>query len=180
MISSTAAREPVLTQAMVADAIAARRRRPMFLVDLAVPRDIEAGVADIEDVYLYTIDDLRQAVDANLRSRQEAAAQADALIDMSVTHYAAWRGALNAGNPLPQLRHAAETQRDEVLARARALLANGRTPEQALDYLAHTLTNKLMHAPSANLRDAALRGDAELLRAAQRLFDACSDTDADA
>jgi len=180
VISSTAAREPVLTQAMVADAIAARRRRPMFLVDLAVPRDIEAGVADIEDVYLYTIDDLRQAVDANLRSRQEAAAQADALIDMSVTHYAAWRGALNAGNPLPQLRHAAETQRDEVLARARALLANGRTPEQALDYLAHTLTNKLMHAPSANLRDAALRGDAELLRAAQRLFDAGSDTDADA
>ncbi len=180
VISSTAAREAVLTHAMVADAIAARRRRPMFLVDLAVPRDIEAGVADIEDVYLYTIDDLRQAVDANLRSRQEAAAQADALIDLSVTHYAAWRGALNAGNPLPQLRHAAESQRDEVLNRARALLANGRTPEQALDYLAHTLTNKLLHAPSANLRDAALRGDAELLRAAQRLFDTTSDTDADA
>ena len=81
---------------------------------------------------------------------------------------------------MPQLRHAAVSQRDEVLARARVLLANGRTPEQALDYLAHTLTNKLMHAPSANLRDAALRGDAELLRAAQRLFDAGSDTDADA
>jgi len=96
-----------------------------------------------------------------------------------VTHYLAWRRALDGGNPLPQLRHAAENQRDAVLARARALLANGRTPEQALEYLAHTLTNKLLHAPSANLREAALRGDADLLRAAERLFDA-GDTDADA
>ncbi|MBS0556654.1 MAG: glutamyl-tRNA reductase [Proteobacteria bacterium] len=178
VISSTAAREPVLTRALVADAIAARRRRPMFLVDLAVPRDIEADVAQIEDVYLYTIDDLRQAVDASLRSRQEAALEADALIDLQVAHYAAWRRALATGNPLPQLRRSAEGQRDAVLARARALLAHGRTPEQALEYLAHALTNKLMHAPSANLRDAALRGDAELLRAAQRLFDA-TDGDAD-
>src|SRR6185312_5868475 len=147
VISSTAAREPVLTHAMVADAIAARRRRPMFLVDLAVPRDIEAEVSALEDVYLYTIDDLRQTVDANLRSRREAASEADALIDLQVTHYLAWRRALAGGNPLPQLRHAAETQRDAVLARAPALLANGRTPEQALEYLAHTLTNKLLHAP---------------------------------
>jgi len=179
VISSTAAREPVLTHAMVADAIAARRRRPMFLVDLAVPRDIEAEVSALEDVYLYTIDDLRQTVDANLRSRREAASEADALIDLQVTHYLAWRRALDGGNPLPQLRHAAENQRDAVLARARALLANGRTPEQALEYLAHTLTNKLLHAPSANLREAAQRGDTELLRAAERLFDA-GDTDTDA
>ncbi|MDE1886274.1 MAG: glutamyl-tRNA reductase, partial [Xanthomonadaceae bacterium] len=162
VISSTASREPVLTRTLIADAIVARRRRPMFLVDLAVPRDIEADAAALEDVYLYTIDDLRQAVDASLRSRREAALEADALIDLQVTHYAAWRRALEAGNPLPQLRHAAESQRNAVLARARALLANGRAPEQALDYLAHTLTNKLMHAPSANLRAAALRGDAEL------------------
>ena len=181
VLSSTAAHEPVLARTLVESAIRQRRRRPMFLVDLAVPRDIEADVAALEDVYLYTIDDLRQAVDANLRSRQEAAFEADALIDLQVTHYVAWRRALDSGNPLPQLRHAAEGQRDEVLTRARALLANGRTPEQALDYLAHTLTNKLMHAPSANLRAAALRGDAELLRAAQRLFDAGGDgTDADA
>ncbi|MDE2257960.1 MAG: glutamyl-tRNA reductase [Xanthomonadaceae bacterium] len=181
VISSTASREPVLTRTLIADAIVARRRRPMFLVDLAVPRDIEADAAALEDIYLYTIDDLRQAVDASLRSRREAALEADALIDLQVTHYVAWRRALETGNPLPQLRHAAESQRNAVLARARALLANGRAPEQALDYLAHTLTNKLMHAPSANLRAAAQRGDAELLRAARRLFDAGSDdSDADA
>jgi glutamyl-tRNA reductase len=177
VISSTASSEPVLDRAMVDAAITARRRRPMFLVDLAVPRDIDAQVATLEDVYLYTIDDLRQAVDANLRSRQQAAHEADALIDLQVTHYLAWRQAMTCDNPLPQLRHAAETQRDEVLDKARALLAHGRSPEQALDFLAHTLTNKLLHAPSANLRAAALRGDVELLRAAQRLFDAANSTD---
>ncbi|MBS0570451.1 MAG: glutamyl-tRNA reductase [Proteobacteria bacterium] len=181
VISSTASREPVLTRTLVENALAARRRRPMFLVDLAVPRDIDTDVAAIEDAYLYTIDDLRQAIDANLRSRQEAAREADALIDLQVAHYQAWRRALRGDNPLAQMRQAAEAQRDDVLARARALLAHGRSPEQAMDYLAHTLTNKLLHVPSANLRAAALRGDAELLRAAQHLFDAGNDaTDTDA
>jgi len=171
VISSTASREPVLSKAMVSDAILARRRKPMFLVDIAVPRDIDAAVAELEDVYLYTIDDLRSIIDANLRSRQAAANEAEALIDMQVTHYLDWRRALVATNPLAGLRRDAESQRDEVLAKARALLAHGRTPEQTLEFLAHTLTNKLLHAPSANLRAAAQRGDAELLRAAERLFD---------
>jgi glutamyl-tRNA reductase len=171
VISSTASREPVLSKAMVSDAILARRRKPMFLVDIAVPRDIDAAVAELEDVYLYTIDDLRSIIDVNLRSRRAAALEAEALIDMQVTHYLDWRRALVASNPLAGLRRDAESQRDEVLAKARALLAHGRTPEQALEFLAHTLTNKLLHAPSANLRAAAQRGDAELLRAGERLFD---------
>jgi len=172
VISSTASREPVLTRALVASAIHARRRKPMFIVDIAVPRDVDADVAALEDVYLYTIDDLRQVIDANKRTRQAAARDAEAVIDMQVVHYLAWRRALVARNPLSGLRRDAEGQRDEVLAKARAMLAGGRTPEQALEFLANTLTNKLLHAPSANLRAAAQRGDAELLRAAQRLFTA--------
>jgi glutamyl-tRNA reductase len=180
VISSTASREPVLTRRMVEDAIQARRRRPMFLVDIAVPRDIEPAVAEIEDVFLYTIDDLRQVIDENLRTRMAAAREAEALIDLQVEHYFAWRQALHAQNPLGEMRRDAETHRDAVLARARQLLANGRDPEQALEFLANTLTNKLMHAPSANLRAAAMRGDAELLRAAKRLFDADAAADKDA
>ena len=171
VISSTASRDPVLTQSMVADAIAARRRRPMFLVDIAVPRDIETSVADLEDVFLYTIDDLRRVIDENLRSRQAAAREAEALIDLQVEHYLAWRHALHEHNPLMHLRRDAEQHRDAVLARARQLIASGRDPGQALEFLANTLTNKLLHAPSASLRDAALRGDTELLRAATRLFE---------
>jgi glutamyl-tRNA reductase len=93
------------------------------------------------------------------------------LIDLQVEHYLAWRHALHEQNPLMQLRRDAENQRDAVLARAKQLIANGRDPQQALEFLANTLTNKLLHAPSANLRDAALRGDTELLRAATRLFE---------
>jgi glutamyl-tRNA reductase len=175
VISSTASREPVLTRAEVAMAIAARRRRPMFLVDIAVPRDIEPSVSELGDVYLYTIDDLRQVIDENMRSRREAAREAEAMIELSVEHYMGWWRALDAQNPVVDLRRIAEANRDEILAKAQALLARGKSPEEALAFLANTLTNKLLHAPSANLRAAALRGDAELLHAAQRLFDHGSD-----
>jgi glutamyl-tRNA reductase len=183
VISSTASREPILTRSMIENAIDARRRRPMFLVDIAVPRDIEASAADLNDVFLYTIDDLRRVIDENLRSRQAAAREAEALIDLQVEHYLAWRHALHGQNPLMQMRRDAENQRDTVLSRARQMIANGRDPQQALEFLANTLTNKLLHTPSASLRDAALRGDTELLRAATRLFetkDAAPDPDPDA
>ncbi len=175
VISSTASREPVLTREHVEAAIAARRRRPMFLVDIAVPRDIDPAVADLEDVYLYTIDDLRQVIDENMRSRREAAREAEAMIELSVEHYMGWWRSLDSHNPVIDLRRLAEANRDETLAKAQALLARGKSPEEVLAFLANTLTNKLLHAPSANLRAAALRGDAELLHAAQRLFDTGSD-----
>jgi glutamyl-tRNA reductase len=174
VIASTASREPILTRAMVEAALQARRRRPVFLVDVAVPRDIEPQVAELDDAYLYTIDDLKEVIDENLRSRRAAALEAEAIIDLQVEHYTAWRRSLDLRNPLQDLRRDAEAQRDAVLARARHLLASGRTPEQALEFLAHALTNKLLHAPSANLRAAAQRGDVELLRAAGQLFDAAA------
>jgi glutamyl-tRNA reductase len=160
---------------MIENALRTRRRRPMFLVDIAVPRDVAADVAQVEDVFLYTIDDLKQVIDDNLRSRQAAAREAEAIIDLQVEHYLAWRRALELRNPLAALRRDAEAQRESVLGKARQMLASGRSPEQALDFLAHTLTNKLLHAPSANLRAAAQRGDIDLLRAAEQLFDAATE-----
>jgi len=171
VIASTASREPVITRPMIEAALRERRRRPMFLLDMAVPRDIAADVAELDDAYLYTIDDLKQVIDDNLRSRQAAAVEAEAIIDLQVEHYSAWRRSLELSNPLAAMRRDAEAQRDATLAKARQLLDGGRTPAQALDFLAHTLTNKLLHAPSANLRAAAQRGDVELLRAAEKLFD---------
>lgn len=172
VISSTAAREPVIGREMVARAIAARRSRPMFLVDLAVPRDIETEVAKLPNVFLYSIDDLREVIDENLRSRQQAAVEAEAMIELSVEHFMTWWRALELNNPIASIRSNAEASRDEALAKARNLLARGKSADQALEFLAHTLTNKLVHAPSANLRAAALRGDSDLLQAAERLFDA--------
>ena len=98
-------------------------------------------------------------------------AAAEAIIELQVEHYLAWWRATDQQDTLKHLRRNSEAERDAALARAGEMLAQGRTPQQALEFLAHTLTNKLLHAPSANLRAAALRGDRELLHAAARLFD---------
>jgi glutamyl-tRNA reductase len=170
VISSTAARQPIVTRARVEQAMASRRRKPMFMVDIAVPRDIEESVAELPDVYLYGIDDLRQVIDDNRRSRETAAREADAIIDLQVDRYMAWRRALTLKNPALDMRQHAEVYRDEVLGKARAMLAHGKPPEEALAFLANTLTNKLLHHPSARLREAALSGDLDLLHAAGRLY----------
>lgn len=177
VISSTASREPILGKDVVANALEKRRRRPMFLLDIAVPRDIAPEVAELDDAYLYTIDDLKQVIDENLRSRQAAAREAETLIELQVQNTMGWWRALDLKNPLTILRGDAEAQRDEVLRKARAMLARGRTPDDALIFLASTLTNKLLHTPSANLRQAALRGDIELLQAASRIYEDTSDND---
>lgn len=175
VIASTASREPVVTRAMVAEALKARRRKPMLLLDLAVPRDIEGDVAALDDVYLYTVDNLGAVIEENLRSRREAAREAEAIIDLQVEHYMEWSRALDGHGPLRALRAAGERSRDAALARAREFLAAGKPPEAALAFLATALTNRLLHAPTANLRAAAVRGDRELLRAAERLFQGASD-----
>lgn len=170
VISATASRDPILTSQAVEHALKQRRHRPMFLLDLAVPRDIEAAVAELEDVYLYTVDDLEQVIEDNRRSRREAAEQAEAIIELQVEHFIAWwRGTQNQG-ALKRLRADAERLRNESLSQARQQLAAGRDPQAVLDQLAHGLTNRLLHQPSAALRDAAQRGDTELLRAGERLF----------
>jgi len=170
VISSTAARQPIVTRSMVEHAMATRRRKPMFMVDIAVPRDIEASVGELSDVYLYGIDDLRQVIDENLRSRAVAAQEAEVIIDLQVGRYMAWRRALTLKNPALDMRLHAEIYRDEVLDKARAMVAHGKSTDEALAFLANTLTNKLLHHPSARLREATLSGDLDLLHAAGRLY----------
>ncbi|MCX7563151.1 glutamyl-tRNA reductase [Xanthomonadaceae bacterium XH05] len=180
VLSATASRDPILRRDMMKNALRQRRHRPMFLLDLAVPRDIEPSIAELDDVFLYSVDDLEQVIDENRRSRREAADQAEAIIALQVEHYMAWWRASGEQDTLRRLRQRSESIRDAVLARASDLLTQGKTPQQALEYLAHTLTNKLLHAPSANLRQAAMQGDRDLMQAAARLFDTDSDALPDA
>ena len=170
VISATASRMPVIGRADVAAALAARRHRPMFLLDLAVPRDIAPEVGTLADAYLYTVDDLEQAIEDNRASRREAAQQAEAIIDLQVEHYLGWWRAQGRQDALRRLRADGEAAREQALAKARQELAQGEAPEQVLQRLAHQLTNRLLHAPSSALRQAALDGDAELLRAAERIY----------
>jgi glutamyl-tRNA reductase len=170
VISATASNEPVLDKEMVKAALKRRKHRPVFMVDIAVPRDIDPAVAELEDVYLYTVDDLQEVIQENLKSRQQAALQAEDIIDVQVDRFMAWLRSQNAVSTIRDFRRDAERQRDEVLNKARQMLANDKSPGQVLEYLAHTLTNKLIHEPSVQMRQAGECGNTELLQAALQLF----------
>jgi glutamyl-tRNA reductase len=172
VFSATASREPIVTRSQVAAALGKRRHKPMLLFDLAVPRDIEPSVATLADAYLYTVDDLERAVEDNRRGRREAAEAAEAIIELQVARYIENLHASSRQEPLKRLRAHGDSAREEVLAKARQQLASGRDAGEVLDFLAHTLTNRLLHPPTAALREAALSGDAELARAADKLFPA--------
>jgi len=177
VISATAARDPILHKAQVAAALATRRHRPMLLLDLAVPRDIASDVAELKDIFLYTVDDLERAIEDNRRSRREAANEAEAIVELQVARYVETLGASTRTEPLKRLRAHGEAARSDVLAKAKQQLAAGEDPEAVLDFLAHTLTNKLLHAPTIALREAALTGNADLARAANKLFPAVDQGD---
>jgi glutamyl-tRNA reductase len=142
----------------------------MFMVDLAVPRDIEAEVEQLRDVYLYTVDDLQHTIDQNMNSRRLAAAQAEEIIDTQVDYFLAWLRAQGAQSTLRDFRLSAETIRDEALQKAQLALKNGASAEETLNRLAHTLTNKLIHTPSSQIRIAAENERHDLVAAAREIF----------
>lgn len=170
VITATSASQPLLTKNMVKKALKGRRHRPVFMVDIAVPRDIEASIADLEDIYLYTVDDLQEVIQENLKSRRQAALQAEDIIDAQVNRFMGWLRSQNAVSTIQQYRKHAEQQRDKVLDKARQMLGNGKDTEQVLEFLANTLTNKLLHEPSVQMRQAAESGNLELINAAIDLF----------
>ncbi len=170
VISATGSPTTLLDRDMVKTALKSRKHRPVFMVDIAVPRDIDARVADLDDIYLYTVDDLQDVIRENLKSREQAAQQAEEIIEVQVERFMSWLRAQDAVSTIRDFRQHAEQQRDAVMRKAQQMLASGKDPQQALEFLANTLTNKLTHMPSVRIREAAENGDHELLGAAQILF----------
>lgn len=170
VISSTASPLPVLGKGTVESALKKRKHRPVFMVDIAVPRDIESEVGELDDVYLYTVDDLEEVIEENRRSRQEAAEQAREIISQQADEFDTWLRSLDAVALIQGYRSQAERARDEVLERALRMVENGKSADEALRFLARTLTNKLLHTPSTRLREASSAGQTELLDAANTLF----------
>jgi len=171
VIASTDSTQPLITQAMVRDATRSRRHSPMLLLDLAVPRNIEPATAELDDAYLYTLDDLHEVIRAGWRSREAAALEAERIVRARVEDYMGWLRSRVASKTIRALRSQAQEHRDAVLAKALRRLAAGQSPEQAMRFLADTLTNRLLHAPSARLRQADHDRYAGLLDSANLLFD---------
>ncbi len=170
VVSSTASPEAVVCKEDARQALKTRKRRPILMIDIAVPRDIATDVSELDDIYLYTVDDLQDIIQEGLRSRQEAAKQADEIIDTHVSHFMGWLRSLNAVDTIRRYREDAAQIRDSVLEKAQRHLAAGADPEQVLQELAYSLTNKIIHTPTAQMNQAAYAGQNDLLEAAQELF----------
>ncbi|MEE9303806.1 MAG: glutamyl-tRNA reductase [Thiotrichaceae bacterium] len=170
VISSTAAPIPIIGKGSVERALKTRRHQPMFMVDIAIPRDIEPEVGTLDDVYLYTVDDLQSVIEENMQSRQTAAHQAEQMVEQEVSTYMDWLRAQGHLQLIREYRAHSSSLKEETLQKALKLLRNGKSAEDTLEFLAHTLTNKLSHAPTASMNKAAHSGDLELLEAARRLL----------
>ncbi len=170
VVSCTASPLPIIGLGMVERAIKARRHRPMFMVDLAVPRDIEEEVGDLDDVFLYTVDDLAQVVESGLESRQAAVVEAETIIGNRVQDFLSWLASRDTVPVIRSLRDAAERMRRHEMEHAMKLLAKGEAPEKVLEHLSLRLTNKFLHAPTQTLNAADGNERADLQGAAARLF----------
>jgi len=170
VVSCTASQLPILGKGMIERAIKARRHRPILMIDLAVPRDVEAEVAELDDVFLYSVDDLGKIVQEGLDTRQAAVAQAEAIINASVHDFMHWFETRELVPTIRALRDQAERMRRHEFERAAKLLAKGEDPQKVLEQLSHALTNKFMHAPTHALNSAEARERDSLVAALARLY----------
>ena len=170
VITSTAAPLPILGKGMVEQALKVRRHRPIFMVDIAVPRDIEPQVGELDDVFLYTVDNLHEVIEENRRHRQVAADQAEELISQGVSHWQHERRVRGAGELIKRYREQGEALRQGSEAQALAQLARGEDPEKVLRRFSQQLTNKLLHGPTLRLREASGAERHDVIQAAESLL----------
>ena len=170
VITSTASQLPILGKGAVEQALKKRKHRPFLMVDIAVPRDIESQVGELPDVYLYSVDDLRDIVDKNLRTRTTEARKADLIIDEGVRLYLEEVRSLGAVDAVKEYRNMAEQLRERELQRAQRALERGEDPQEILAQLARAITNKLIHAPTAGLKQASVDGRQDIINSGRKLL----------
>jgi glutamyl-tRNA reductase len=170
VVSSTGARHHLVSRPLMEAALGKRRRKPVCLIDLAVPADLDPKIRELSDCYLYTVDDLKSVIGENLKARRFAAEQAEVMLMDHAASFGRWLESRDVAPTIQALRQQARQQRDEVLEKARRKLAAGEEAEAVMQFVADTLANKLLHAPSAAFKKADAVEQALLLSAAQTLF----------
>jgi glutamyl-tRNA reductase len=171
IITSTASPEPILKKDMVGAALKQRRNKPIFMVDIAVPRDIEPSVGDFSDTYLYTVDDLQEIIEENKRSRKDAALEAEEIVELQAESFMMQYQATQQVSPIIQsYRNHAHGLKDQVLSEALHHLEHGGDPKELMTKLANQLTNKILHTPTSNLHQAGLNGQKEVVDAAAQIL----------
>ena len=170
LITSTASPLPILGKGLVEKAIKQRKRRPIFMIDLAVPRDIEVEVRELDDVYLYDVDALKNVVDENLKAREQAAEKASGIIDEHARKFMQWRRSLDAASTIKEFRDKYHQIADHELQRALGKLEQGEDAKYLLNELTRRLTNKFLHEPTRQLQQASKEGDKSSVHTVKNLF----------
>ena len=170
IVTCTASPLPILGKGMVERALKARKHRPLFIVDLAVPRDVEAEVADMNDVFLYSVDDLAEVVRDGQDARQGAVKEAEVIIDSGVNEFIHWMESRGVVPTIRTLRDHADRQRRSEMEKALKMLAKGDSPEKVLEAFGSALTNKFLHAPTQTLNQAQANEREALLEAIHRIY----------
>jgi len=170
VISSTASQLPILGKGAVESALKKRKHKPIFMVDIAVPRDIEPEVEELDDVYLYTVDDLQEVIQDNIRARQTAADVAQGIIDQEAEDWSRQQRSLAVVDTIRAFRDSVEKIRDEEVDKALNALQKGEDSQSVISTLARNLTNKLMHKPTTRLKQAGEEGSDETIHATHELF----------
>ena len=170
LISSTSSTQPIVTTEQMQSAIRARKRRPIFAVDIAVPRDLEAGIGELDDVYLYTIDDLNKVIVEGQSNREAAAVDADRILIEETQRYLSIERSKEVAPIITALRDHGDTLRHEVLEQARRRLAKGADQDEVLEFVTASLLKKLLHQPSVRLREAGEQSDQAFIDAIRELF----------
>lgn len=170
VVSATASQLPILGKGAVESALKIRNGQPMFMADLAVPRDIEPEIASLQDVHLYHLEDLQEIIAANLKNRAQAAQQAEAVIATQATHLMQHLQALDSAALIRRYRQQIQTLTAVQLQKAQQQLQQGKSADLVLQAFAHQLTQKILHAPSVQLRKAAMQGEIDMLLLAKQLF----------
>ena len=170
VIASTAAPLPILGKGAVEQALKVRKHQPIFMVDIAVPRDIEPQVADLDDVFLYTVDDLQNVVEEGRKSRQQAADQAEEIILAQVDLFMRKLRAMSAMGTIRDFRQNAGELQELLIQQGLQQLEHGADPAEVLRRYAHNFTNKLLHTPSVRLREAGEEGRLDIIESATVLF----------
>lgn len=170
VISSTAAPLPILGKGMVEDALKARRHKPMLMIDIAVPRDIESQVVELDDIFLFTVDDLKETIEENLAARRDAAEEAEALILASVQEFLRTLRVRDAGRMIRVFRQRAQQLAEDELGLALSQLDQGQDARDVMQKLCRSLTNKWLHDPTLKIREASAENRSDLLAAASQLL----------
>ena len=171
VISSTASQLPILGKGAVETALKRRLHRPIFMVDVAVPRDIEPQVEQLDDVYLYTVDDLEEVIQDNIKARQNAADLAQDIVDQEMHNWASKQRELKVVDTIRAFRDSVESIRDAEIAKALEALERGQDSSQVINTLARNLTNKLLHKPTTKLKQAGEEGREDAISITHELFD---------